>query len=118
MPPFWFFIHGVIRKVTERANSLAVNTDRRRGHSGTRRFIHKRHELVREARHGATDTNSADVRAPADPRHPTTFGHIAIDDRTPATQLHNALERTVLRREIPLLVIASPVAPLMHRLPE
>src|ERR1700722_20331635 len=118
MPPLWLFIHGVIRKVAKRANRFAVKTDRRGRHSGAGRLIHERHKLVRKSRHSATDANPTHVRATANSRHPAPLGYIAIHNRPPTAQFHDAFERTVLCREIALLVVAGPVAAFVHGLAE
>src|ERR1700722_3519502 len=118
MAPLRFFIHGVIRKVAQGADRFAVDSDRCGGNSGARRLIHEGHELVRKSRHGATDANSTDVRAPAYSRHPAALWHVAIHNRTPTTQFHDAFERAILRREIALLVVARPVTPFVHGLAE
>lgn len=118
MPPFRFFIHGVIRKVAKRADRFAVNTDRCSGNSGAVRLIHEGHKLVWESRHRAANANSTHVRTSANSRHPTPLRHIAIDHRTPTAQFHDAFKRTVLCREIALLVVARPVAAFVHGLAE
>ena len=83
-----------------------------------RRLIHERHELVGEAGHGAPDADPADVGAAADAAHPSALAHIALHDRSPAPQLHDAEARAVLVGELALLVVSAAVAALVHRLPE
>ena len=79
------------------------------------RLVHERHELVREAGHRAADADAADVRAAADAVDPSAFGHVALHDRAPTAKFHNAFRRSVLGREIALLVVAGPVTALVHR---
>ena len=83
-----------------------------------RRLVHERHELVGEAGHGAADADAADVGAAADAGHPAALGDVAVDHRTPAAQLHDALGRAVLVGEIALLVVAGAVAAFVHGLAE
>src|SRR5678815_4259593 len=80
--------------------------------------VHKRHELVRESRHGAADTNSANVRATTDAGHPAALGHVAIYHRSPASNFDQAFRRAVLAGEIGLLVITGSVATFVNRFPE
>src|ERR1700678_4011378 len=55
---------GCLRgEAAQRADHGAVHAARRRRDPGARRLVHERHELVREARHGAGDTDAAHVRA-------------------------------------------------------
>ena len=46
------------------------------------------------------------------------FGDVAVHDRPPAAELHDALGRAVLGGEIALLVVAGAVAALVHGLAE
>src|SRR5262249_56969816 len=71
-------------------------------------------ELVGEAGHGAGDADAADVRAAADAVDPAALGHVALDHRSPAAQLDQAAWRAVLAGEHALLVVAGPVAALVH----
>jgi len=80
-------------------------------------FIHERHELVGESRHGAADANAADVGAAADSSHPAAFGNVAVHDRPPASQLHNALWGSVHFGEIALLVVTGSIEPSWTVLP-
>src|ERR1700722_5309218 len=82
--------------------------------TGTGRFIHERHEFVGEARHGATDADATDIGAPADAVDPSAFRHIALHHRSPTPQFHDALGRSVFGGEVALLVVAGPVAALVH----
>ncbi len=43
------------------------------------------------------------------------FGHVALDDRSPAPELHEALGGSVLDREVALLVVARSIASLVDR---
>ena len=55
---------------------------------------------------------------PPRPVHPSAFGDVAVNHRTPAAQLDDAFRRAVFRREVAFLVVAGPVAAIMHRLSE
>src|SRR5215475_13981510 len=81
MPPLRFFVGRMISDAAQRPDHPAVEADGARRERRARRFIHKRHEFVREARHGAGDADAADVRAAADAAHPGALGHVAIHDR-------------------------------------
>src|SRR5581483_12107321 len=52
--------------------------------------IHERHVLVREAGHGAGHADATDIGAAADPVHPTSNGHVALDHRALAAELDQA----------------------------
>src|ERR1043165_3655296 len=107
---------GALRKMpTQGAVREALDVRRR---VAPRIRIHERHELVREAGHRAADADAADVRAAADPGHPAALGHVAVDDRAPAADLHQALGRVVVGGEVALLVVAGAVAALMDGLAE
>src|SRR5271165_3912220 len=86
MPPLRFLVYGRVGNTTQRPDHAAIAANDRGGEHTARRLIHKRHELVGEARHGATDADAANVRAAADAAHPSALGHIAIHHRTPAAQ--------------------------------
>ena len=73
--------------------------------------------LSGKSRHGTADTDPADVWTAADSRHPSAFRDVAIHDRSPASELHDALRRAVYFGEIALLVVAGPIASFMHGLP-
>src|SRR6476620_4615954 len=82
------------------------------------RLVHERHELVREARHGARDADAADVGTAADAVDPAPLRHVALHHRPPAAELYQALGGAVLRGELALLVVAGPVAALVDGRPE
>src|SRR4029077_850116 len=102
------------REAAEGADNRAVQRGRGGGHPGAGRFVHERHELVREAGHRAGDADTAHVGAAADPVDPASLGHVALDHRAPAAQLDQALGRPVVGREVALLVVPGPVAALVH----
>src|SRR5580658_1922038 len=114
-PPLRFLVHRAGGEAAEAADDRAVHAAGGRRHGRARRLVHERHELVREARHGAGDADAADVRAAADAVDPAPLGHVALHDRSPAAQLDQALGRAVLAGEVPLLVVAAAVAALVHR---
>ncbi len=107
-----------LREPPQGMNGAAVSRDRIRGEQRPRRLIHERHELVRKPRHGAADTDSADIGTAANTVHPAALAHIALHHRSPAAQLHDALPRAVFLGEFRLLVVAAAVASFVHRLPE
>src|SRR5215471_12912249 len=86
MPP-GLAVDAPIGEATQRADEHPVGLEQHRRQRTARRLIHERHELVREARHGACDADAADVWAAADALHPAALGHVAIDDRTPTADL-------------------------------
>ena len=55
-----------------------------------------------------------DVRAAAHAVDPAPLGDVALHHRAPAAELHDALGRAVLGGEVALLVVAGPVAALVH----
>src|SRR5258708_35634643 len=118
MPPLRFLVHRCVGKCAQSSDRLAVNADRGGGDLRSRRLVHERHEFVREARHGAADADAADVWAPANAGHPAAFWHVAIDNRTPAAEFHDALWGTVDFRKIALLVIACAVTSVINGLSE
>src|ERR1700733_274215 len=95
-------------------NSASVSLHRRRRQERTRRLIHKRHELVRKARHGASDADASDVRTSANATHPATLPNITLHHRPPASQLHNTKWRSIFIRKLRLLVESAAVTTLMH----
>src|SRR5580658_6935835 len=82
------------------------------------RLVHEGHELVRETRHRAADTDAADVRATADAGHPSALRNVAVDNRPPATELDQASRRVVVAREITLLIRRSTVAAVVDGVAE
>src|ERR1022692_2098137 len=114
LAPLRFLVRGLRGEPAERADDRSVQRARGRRHSGTWRLVHEGHELVREPRHGAGNADAADVRAAAHAVDPAALGDVALHYRPPAAQLHQALRRAVLGRELALLVIATSVAALVH----
>src|SRR6478609_6737121 len=112
--PLRFLVRGLSGETAETADHRAVHAARGRRHGRARRLVHERHELVREAGHRAGDADAADVRAAADTVDPAALGHVAVDHRSPAAQLHQALGRAVLLGEVALLVVPRAVAALVH----
>src|SRR5581483_2015025 len=85
------------------------------GNRRARRFVHEWHKFVGESRHRARDADAAHVRAAADAVDPAALGHIALDHRPPAAELDQATRLAVFPGELALLVVAGPVAALVHR---
>src|ERR1700677_3093697 len=116
--PARFFIERSLRKPAQRVNCFSVRGHRARRKQGAGWLGHKRHKFIREARHGAADTDPSNIGTTADACHPTTFADVALDDRPPAPQLYDALNIAVLCRKLSLLVVASAVTTFMQRLTE
>src|SRR3984957_19518869 len=110
MPPFGFFVDRVLGDTAQRSDGSTIYANRRTRDVSTGGFIHERHKLVGESRHGATNTDAAHVRAAADAGHPSPLRNVTVNDRTPTSKLHDAFGRAVDLREITLLVIAGAVA--------
>src|SRR4051812_36980638 len=118
LAPLRLLVDGLVRDPAQAADDRAVQSAGGGGHLPAGRLVHERHELVGEPRHRAADADAAHVGAAADPVDPAPLGDVAVDDRPPATQLHDALRRAVLGGEVALLVVAGPVAALVHGGPE
>src|SRR3984885_9000226 len=114
-PPLRLGIGRLGGEAAQRADHGPVQHAGGARHPRAGRLVHERHELVREARHRARDAVAADVRAAADAVDPAPLGHVALHDRAPAAELHQALGRAVLGGEVTLLVVAAAVAALVDR---
>src|SRR5580704_15283384 len=77
--------------------------------------MHKRDELIRKARHGASNADSADIRTSANPAHPASLSHVALHHRPPTSQLDNAKRRSVFIGKLRLLIEATAVTTLVYR---
>src|ERR1700722_15619790 len=89
--PLRFVVQRVLGDLAQAAHGPA---DQPAGHgrdAGPGRFVHERHELVGEAPHGSPDPDAAHVRASPDAVDPPPFGDVALDHRSPATELDDAL---------------------------
>src|SRR3954465_9863537 len=109
VPPLRLLVELAFGDLPQPPDHRPVRAAGQRRHLRARRLVHERHELVREARHGAADADPADVRAAADAVDPAALRHVALDDRTPAAQLDQALRGAVLGGELALLVVAAAV---------
>src|SRR5215208_803671 len=118
MAPLRFLVRGLVGVPAHQPDERSVGLDHHSGDRGAGWLVHERHELVGEAGHRAGDADSPDVRAAADPVHPATLRHVAVDDWPPATELHEALGRVVVVREVGLLVVPSAVAAFVDGLAE
>src|ERR1700734_1113998 len=118
MAPLWFLVEGCSRKVSHRLDDRAGRGTYGRRNLPAGRLIHEGHELVREARHRATDANSADVWATADSAHPAAFGDVALDDGAPTSELDQTGRRVVLGCKLSLLVVSGAVASFVHGVAE
>ena len=120
MPPFRLFVVRVVCELPQATDGSAVHGDGRGGKLRAGRLLHKGHELVGKAGHGATDADAAHVGTAADAVHPAAFSHIAVDDRSPAAEFDDALFGAVVARlrKVGLFIVAGPVAAFMNRMPE
>src|SRR6185295_2254002 len=100
--PGRLFIERSLCELAQRVNRFAVSHHCVRGQQRARGLIHKGHELIREARHRAAYTDSADVRASPHAVDPTTLSYVALNDRPPASELHDTLPRSVFFGELSL----------------
>src|SRR5215212_6163792 len=116
--PLGFLVDRGVGHAPELADQGPVGRDQGRGGGCARRLVHEGHELVGEAWHGAADADAAHVRAAPYAIHPAPLGHVAVDDRTPAADLHLAFGRVVVQGEVALLVVGGPVTALVDGLPE
>src|SRR6516164_1908114 len=112
--PLRFLVRRLGGETAEAAYHRAVHAAGGRRDPCPWRLVHERHELVGEPGHRAGDADAADVGAAADAVDPAPLGHVALDDRSPAAQLDQALRRAVLAGERAFLVVAGPVAALVH----
>src|SRR5204863_4128252 len=103
LAPLRLLVGGMEGDVAQAAHDGAVHDRRAGGHPRPGRLVHERHELVREAGHGAGDADATHVRAAAHPVDPTPLRYVALDHRTPAAQFHQTLRRAVLVGEVALL---------------
>src|SRR5689334_10178798 len=116
--PFRLLVHRLHGEAAQCPDDRAVHAAGRGGHLRPGRLVHERHELVREAGHGAGDADAAHVGTAADAVDPAPLGHVAVDHRPPAADLHQALGVPVLGGELALLVVAGTVAALVHGVAE
>src|SRR6476659_570068 len=97
--PLRFLVDRLLGDPAQAPHGGAVDLAGAGRHLRARRLVHERHELVGEAEHGAADADATHVGATADAVHPPPLGHVALHDRTPAAELHDALRRAVLGGE-------------------
>src|SRR5580700_9924395 len=83
--PGRFLIQGRLRESAQRVNRAPIRHHRARRKQRSWWLIHERHELVREARHGAADADATDIRASANSSHPASLSHVALDDGSPTS---------------------------------
>src|ERR1700733_14499057 len=96
----------------------AIRGYRSRRKQRTGRLVHEGHKFIRETGHSASNADPADVRTAADPIHPTTLAHVALDYRPPTSEFHYPLYLAIRFRKLCLLVETAAVAPFVHRLTE
>src|SRR5271168_4367185 len=97
-------------------NCFPVSPHSTGGQQRSRRLVHKGHELVRKSRHGAANTDAADIGTAANTAHPAAFAYIAQHHWSPASQFHDAQRRSIFFGKIGLLVVPAAVAAFMHGL--
>src|SRR5690242_16003712 len=114
-PPAGLGVDRLERDAPQLADDLPVRATGGARHLAAGWGVHERHELVGEAGHRAADADPADVRAAAHAVDPPALRHVALHDRAPAPQLHQARRLAVLGGEVALLVVAAAVAALVHR---
>src|SRR5450631_1942992 len=66
MAPLRFFVHRSVGDAAHGADKTAIGANDAGGKLGSRWFVHERHELIREPRHGATDADATNIGAAAD----------------------------------------------------
>src|SRR6202023_2582580 len=71
------------RDIAQRPNDRAIGQTCGPRNQRTRRRVHERHELVREAGHGAPDADTTHIRATTHTIDPAPLGHVALHYRTP-----------------------------------
>src|SRR5579862_5256895 len=72
--PLRFLVHRLGGEAPQAADHRAVHPAGGGGHGRARRLVHERHELVREAGHGAGDADPAHVGAAAHAVDPAALG--------------------------------------------
>src|SRR5438105_14426232 len=114
VPPSRLLVQPALRDAAERSDGLAVDLHRVRGEPRSGRRVHERHELLGEPGHRAADADPAHVWTAAEAVHPAPLRDVAIHHRPPPAQLHQALVGSVVVRADARLVVARPVAALVH----
>src|SRR3954451_22788786 len=104
--PLRLLVDRLVGHAAELADHGPVDAGDRRRQRPARRLVNERHDLVGEAGNGAADADAAHVGAPADAGHPAPLGDVAVHDRPPAADLHQALGGVVVLGEVALLVVA------------
>src|SRR5580700_864111 len=113
MTPLGFFVHRGLSQGAQSTNRAAIGTNGCAGDPRARWLIHEGHELIRKAGHGAANADATHIGAAADSSHPAALGNIAVHNRPPASQLHDALRGAVHLGKVALLIVASSIAALM-----
>src|SRR5262249_41968421 len=84
VPPLRLGIERPNRQTAQHADEGAVGSDQVRREDRAGWLVHKRHEMIREAWHRAADADAANIGTSPDAADPSTFGNIALHNRTPA----------------------------------
>src|SRR5262249_18551967 len=90
----------------------------KRGEESTGRGLVERAELVGEAGHRAPNAHAPRPHAAAHVIDGTALHDVAVDDRAPAADLHEALRVAVTLGEQALLVVPGPVAAVVNGVTE
>src|SRR5215470_4298039 len=88
------------------------------GEGGAGGRLVERTELVGKSRHRAPDANTARPHAAAHVIDGAALHDVAVDDRAPTADLHEALRVAIVLGEQALLVVSSPVAAVVNGLAE
>src|ERR1700677_4150264 len=115
MPPLRFLVDGRLRHRPQSAHRTPICADCSGGDLRPGWLIHEWHELVRKTWHGAANADAAYVGAAADSGHPSPLGNVAVHNRAPASQLHDALWRAIHFGEVTLFVVPGSIATFMDR---
>src|SRR5208283_255429 len=75
LAPLRLLVRGLGGEAAQGADDRPVHAGRGGGNLRSRRLVHERHELVREAGHRAGDADAAPVRAAAHPVDPAALGY-------------------------------------------
>src|SRR5277367_3110273 len=82
VPPSRFFVQRGIGNAAHGSDETAIGANHVRRKLCSWWLVHKRHELVGKAWHGASDADSSHIRTPTNAALPAALGNIAIDNRS------------------------------------
>src|SRR5262252_6984614 len=107
-----------VREPPEPPDDTAHSLGSKRGEESTGRGLVERAELVGEAGHRAPNAHAPRPHAAAHVIDGTALHDVAVDDRAPAADLHEALRVAVTLGEQALLVVSGPVAAVVNGVTE